>query len=232
MYSDSSASNAAGGQFAYVANVCATSQYYVLPDTPDIPEKDIYTDVIYSDSVTAVKMENIYELAGTLSADTTGYGYIEMDFYVSDYDAFTNAIGNNGISALNIWLLDSNGGYAFINILDQIVSEGWNHVVIQKSDMEADAIDFSDIESWQIMTEPEEINGVDSFLQIAVANIGASNHIKGDANHDGKINVLDLIRLKKYFAASAELDKIASDIDGNKVLQTDDMVQLYRNLLG
>lgn len=54
----------------------------------------------------------------------------------------------------------------------------------------------------------------------------------GDVNGDGRVDIKDLVRLKRYFAGSENmLVKTAADIENNKILNTDDLAALRRLLL-
>ena len=54
----------------------------------------------------------------------------------------------------------------------------------------------------------------------------------GDANLDGNINIIDLIVLKKKLVNAAEINYASLDCDGNGVVESTDMVLLYKHLLG
>lgn len=54
----------------------------------------------------------------------------------------------------------------------------------------------------------------------------------GDVNGDGRVDIRDLVRLKKYFVGSENtLVKTAADIENDKILNTDDLAALRRLLL-
>lgn len=55
----------------------------------------------------------------------------------------------------------------------------------------------------------------------------------GDVNADGAVDILDLIRMKKYFASEvAEINITAADIDANGDITANDLVMLRQILLG
>ena len=54
----------------------------------------------------------------------------------------------------------------------------------------------------------------------------------GDANLDGNINIIDLIVLKKKLVNAADINYASLDCDGNGVVESTDMVLLYKHLLG
>ncbi len=53
--------------------------------------------------------------------------------------------------------------------------------------------------------------------------------VKYDYNGDGKLNVLDLVRLKKYLAGLT--DNIKTDLDDNGIIETADLVKLRKTIL-
>lgn len=54
---------------------------------------------------------------------------------------------------------------------------------------------------------------------------------KGDVNHDGYLNILDLVRLKKHLAGIAvEIDE-AAELDGDSVITAADLTSLRKLLI-
>ena len=101
----------------------------------------------------------------------------------------------------------------------------------------ADAVDFeSAIERITNVTENDtHVNGT-----VTVSYNGDSADIKytaaktgvADVNEDGNVNILDLIRTKKIFAAGNNQQVKALDIDGDLIVSLADMVLLRKTLLG
>ena len=55
----------------------------------------------------------------------------------------------------------------------------------------------------------------------------------GDATKDELVDVIDLVRMKKYFAnAATEISFAGADVDGDGLVETEDMVSLKKILVG
>lgn len=56
--------------------------------------------------------------------------------------------------------------------------------------------------------------------------------LKGDVNHDGYLNILDLVRLKKHLAGIVvEIDEAAAELDGDSVITAADLTSLRKLLI-
>ena len=56
--------------------------------------------------------------------------------------------------------------------------------------------------------------------------------LKGDVNHDGYLNILDLVRLKKHLAGIAvEIDEAAAELDGDSAITAADLTSLRKLLI-
>ena len=57
-------------------------------------------------------------------------------------------------------------------------------------------------------------------------------YISGDANGDNSVNIIDLVRYKKYFAKTVEVKAAAADLNNDGTVDTGDMAILRKYLLG
>lgn len=66
----------------------------------------------------------------------------------------------------------------------------------------------------------------------AVVTDGENFYILGDANNDSKIDLRDLVRIKRYIADnSMEIVTVAADFDANGTLNAMDLTECRNNLL-
>lgn len=74
---------------------------------------------------------------------------------------------------------------------------------------------------------------VDGYTDYAACKINVIPVEVGDVNYDGEINVLDLIRIKKYLAETTDdIAKKGADCSLNNSIDADDMVSIRQLLLG
>lgn len=77
------------------------------------------------------------------------------------------------------------------------------------------------------------ITAASAVCSAAVVPSGTGFVVEGDANSDGKLNITDLIRCKKYLAgASSEINVAAVDFDLSGDVENNDMVSLRKLLMG
>ena len=58
-------------------------------------------------------------------------------------------------------------------------------------------------------------------------------YVLGDIDSDGKLDLLDLVRLRKYLAADpVDVIRICSDLNGDGKVSTSDLVRLRKLLVG
>ena len=65
-----------------------------------------------------------------------------------------------------------------------------------------------------------------------VVTDGSDFYKLGDCNSDESINIIDLVRMKKYLAGITEDINMASDINGDGKIDTEDLTMMRKNLLG
>lgn len=116
-------------------------------------------------------------------------------------------------------------------------SNDWQQVKIKSSDFNVN----NDLNSY-LLSESVGISGVTLFIKDITAGLSAGDSFslsrcvefytheaydKGDLNRDGAVNVLDLVRTKK-FIANAETSFINGDINSDGKLTADDMTYLRK----
>ena len=79
-----------------------------------------------------------------------------------------------------------------------------------------ESADFADVEATFI------IDSISTLTQ---------NFADGDANRDGTVDILDLIRVKKYSVGIQTEICAAADLDGNLAINAEDLIQLRKILL-
>lgn len=64
--------------------------------------------------------------------------------------------------------------------------------------------------------------------------IEADTTLKGDANCDGKVDILDVIKVNKYILGTASLDPAGqqnADMNSNEKIDTDDVLAILKATL-
>ena len=72
-------------------------------------------------------------------------------------------------------------------------------------------------------------------LEFSVTSGGVNvvNSIPGDVNGDGKVNGMDLLRLKRYVSGqNVTIDEVASDVNGDGKVNGMDLLRLKRYVSG
>ena len=73
----------------------------------------------------------------------------------------------------------------------------------------------------------------ESVLQNYGGNITWVPYLPGDVNGDGTVDILDLIRLRKYLAqVNVEINSVNTDLTGDGLVNADDLVRLRKYLVG
>lgn len=91
------------------------------------------------------------------------------------------------------------------------------------------AIYPSSIKNSAILIYGSNINGDANSLIAAIID---AKYVIGDANGDGKINVVDLTRLAQYLVGSASVNKDAADANGDGTVNVLDITRLAQYLVG
>ena len=174
------------------------------------------------------------------AVDFTQYDYIEFDVYV-DCDADTPS------TKPFLYFRDTNNGWSGLNATQVSQANQWQHIVFPIGSLNV-------TRSATDMGYPSLINRVNfeannagclaNGVSYYVCNISLTNQeppveaVYGDANGDGKVDLLDLVRAKKL-AAGAEItaegyeDYIANiDIDGDGDILADELIPLRKLILG
>lgn len=166
--------------------------------------------------VNAVKFDStgFADVALESTIDISSARMIELDVYVED----------NAISTLSFDLENEDGGYASYEFTGLV--NGWNHLAVRVSDLEVDSFDASALATVALYGT--------AGAEIYVANFYAADYVDGDADRNGEVNVIDLVRSKKVSVAVTDKGNIiAMDLADNdyKVTATD-LAALRTLLLG
>lgn len=57
-------------------------------------------------------------------------------------------------------------------------------------------------------------------------------YIGADANADGRVNIIDLVRIKKHLASGTEISTLAADLTGEGTVDVNDVTAMRKCLLG
>ncbi len=71
----------------------------------------------------------------------------------------------------------------------------------------------------------------DITLDSALYEIKGEYYVSGDVNADGKVNLKDLLRFKKFMVQTAEINEIAGELTGDTTLSADDISIVRKYLL-
>ncbi len=71
----------------------------------------------------------------------------------------------------------------------------------------------------------------DITLDSALYEIKGDYYVSGDVNADGKVNLRDLLKFKKFMAGTADMNEIAGELTGDTTLSADDISVVRKYLL-
>ena len=206
----SGAPNVTETGYAVIKNVCSTIGELSL--IPDLPE-NVVTRIVEDGDATlgayfGYTWDRLYK-QGIGPYDFSKCNTIEFDIYIDDYELLKQALACERGAEIAI-VFSSTPQKLFsshdkprqyyseiINITDQIVKTGWNHIKLSKLDFNKfrHTMDWSNVTSWMIhfpltklnTTEEKEVNPAGD-LYVKVANI-CNTGILADVPYDEKQEV-------------------------------------------
>ena len=166
-------------------------------------------------------------------------GLIYNDTAITYSDSLADVIDGNGFSLPdwngNIWgARIPVGKHWFCMDLTRVFNSEFNLDQVKASLKQAKALFF------QYNQQQEDENGHwdwKSFADVKATFIIDSistltqEIADGDANRDGKVDILDLVRVKKYAEGIKTEICAAADLDGNLAINAEDLIQLRKILL-
>lgn len=158
---------------------------------------------------------------------------------------------NPGIIALNFHFDYDQGKLEFLGGEEGILT-GWTFSTSGKGalwDSDVDSVSTGTIAKlrFRILDNAEEgsatirltdlmagnRNEEEIFLATADGTITISNRIPGDMTDDGKVNIMDLIRLRKYLAGdNVSINLSNADVTGDGKVNVMDLIRLRKYLAG
>ena len=85
------------------------------------------------------------------------------------------------------------------------------------------------LDNVQVLNRDEE----EFYFRLLPGTVTVSSRIAGDVNGDGEVNILDLIRLRKYLMGAAQdIQSANADVTGDGVVDNKDLVRLRKYLAG
>lgn len=159
--------------------------------------------------------------SGTLTNSTpeSDYTYANGIFaYNADHNKTTNAYPTNTSSCKNIYYNSDK-----LTVSTKTNGGEYNGAALTKFDLGISPISVLGLsDKWMH-------NGTTPILKI----VGDGAYVTGDATGDGRQDILDLIRLKKYMANTTdEISLIAVDLKRDQKIDANDMIYLRKALLG
>jgi hypothetical protein len=195
---------------------------------PEIEESNNNPIDLIDSATEIIFVDGIAEYSLTTSLDLSEAGVFEFDLYIANIADFAD------VEYLEICFYsgDDINNYMSYPIDVSELSQGWNRFAFRISDGIEDELDDGDfdwtnVSGWYFYTDTE---GFDATCY--VANARTSELLVGDANRDGKVDIRDLVRMKKQAAGKDTGNPIAADVDSNNAVDSADLIKLRRYLLG
>ena len=173
------------------ANVCGTVDITVPTDVM----KDKIDFIGATLQQITFNSEGIYEQEFD-TVDIKATKMIELDVFIT----------NSNVTSLDVEFVDGDGNYVVYTF--ENLTTGWNHLGKRLADAVEGEVDFTNIIGYALYGEAK--------ASVIVSNFYAADYVNGDANRDGQVNILDLIRMKKYSSKiSMTGNAVAMDVKGN-----------------
>ena len=173
------------------ANVCGTVDITVPTDVM----KDKIDFIGATLQQITFNSEGIYEQEFD-AVDISATKMIELDVFIT----------NSNVTSLDVEFVDGDGNYAVYTF--ENLTTGWNHLGKRLADAVEGEVDFTNIIGYALYGKAK--------ASVIVSNFYAADYVDGDGNRDGEVNILDLVRMKKYSCEiSMTGNAVAMDVKGN-----------------
>ncbi len=163
---------------------------------------------------------------------STNPGLYTMNFHVS-YDS--SVLKFTGIEAGTLttgWMYSVNSGYVHWETPDDTDQTSVGVIVKLRFQILEDA---EDCYVSVAIDNMEAFNRDEQFFSFPVVSgtVTVSSRTAGDVNGDGKVDILDLVRLRKYIMRdTSDIDSANSDVTGDGLVNSQDLVRMRKYLAG
>ena len=200
------------------------SSYSVLSDT-------YYSEEIGKNKLTVWKIANTDGTAADLIVKLVGYNMYETDDDMAEEINYIVKTGDN-VKALKAdgTELDTSHGYPVAKENDTILIKAANGKQVTKAFNGGQEITTKNKKGNFVYTV-QRGGGID--LTIETSDEDEVDSIPGDANHDGKVDVSDVLLTQQYLASwDVDIDLDAADYDGDGEVNVGDVLLTQQKIAG
>lgn len=174
-------------------------------------------------------------MSNASGVDASDSDFIEFDIYIND---ITEVERLKGLGYSFAMWISSNSQVRWNNrcnfdFTSQLTKSGWNHVTVRMSDISyrESGFTFENMYYFYITCNNSKNERTNTSLYVKLSNFTHTVHA-GDLTADGKIDILDIIRMKKVqLGEETEYDVLALDTDRSGVYESAvDFVTLRKQL--
>jgi hypothetical protein len=171
----------------------------------------------------------------------TGLSLDKYDFLCLGEDMFRKDFSIGDETATLVKLTGSGNAYTFYatgtDTTDGVTENSWDILTLtcEATEAVADAAKALELSNASLYKTDAYTNDAGELAarEVDVAVTLPASHVPGDVNSDGKVNAMDLIRLKKYLAgANVSIESNYGDVNGDGKVNAMDLIRLKKYLAG